>query len=118
MKDFLYIIAILTMSTATALACETGRKAHFDNSNVKVWTSTICKNDDLPFHTHQHPRILIPREDGELEVVYQDGTKSKIELKKDTPQYLDTKQGLSPHKEVNKSEKPVVVTVIELKTAM
>jgi hypothetical protein len=117
MKPIAYSIAILCMSSTLALACSTQRTPHFENDSVKVWTSHICPKEELPFHTHQYPRVLISNSDGDLDVVYKDGRKSKIILKKYIPLYVDAKQGIDLHKDLNNGNLPIDVTVIELKSA-
>ena len=113
--SFSIIILTLLTSPSIAQACLTQRVQHFENKNVKVWTSHICPKEELPFHTHQNPRVLISTEDGELDVTYKDGKKSKIILKKNIPLYVDAKQGFALHKDLNNGNHPINVTVIELK---
>ncbi len=110
-------IAILAMSPSLALACTTQRTPHFENDKVKVWTSHICPKEELPFHAHQNPRVLISASDGEIDVQYKDGRKSKILLKKNVPLYVDAKQGSMSHNDLNIGKEPMDITVIELKTA-
>lgn len=98
-----------------AYACETKREVFIENAETKVWRTTICPNQVLPFHTHQFARVLIPEETGALKVIYQSGKNDIILLKKRTPILLDKAQGSSPHQDVNMGQYPIHVTVVELK---
>lgn len=96
-------------------ACETKREIFIENSETKVWRTTICPNQKLPFHTHQFARVLIPEETSALKVIYKSGKENIVLLKKGTPILLDKSQGSSPHQDVNISKFPIHVTVVELK---
>lgn len=109
------ISCLLFCVTASTYACETKRQVFIDNAETKVWRTTICPQQKLPFHTHQFARVVIPEETGTLKVIYQSGEESFIHLKKHMPILLDKAQGSAPHQDVNISKIPIHVMVIELK---
>jgi hypothetical protein len=100
---------------AHAAACETTREVYIENATTKVWKTIICPNQKLPFHTHQYARIVIPATKGNLQVIYRSGKKDLIKLEKDTPLFLSAAQGKESHQDVNIGNKPIQVTVIELR---
>lgn len=111
------IIVCLLMFSVTCVAgsCETKRQVFIDNDLTKVWRTTICPNQRLPFHTHQYARVVMSEENGTLKVIYQSGKEVFIHLKKQLPILLSSSQGLSLHQDVNIGKYPLHVTVIELK---
>ncbi|PHM30237.1 hypothetical protein [Xenorhabdus innexi] len=117
MKIFAYAVSVLGLSSSMALACSVERVQHIENKDVKVWITQVCPKDELPYHSHQYPRIVISDKDGELDVIYKSGKKSIIVLKKNIPVYLDKKQGLELHKDVNSGTEPLNLIVVELQNA-
>ncbi len=106
---------ILSCSTAFAGACETKRQVFIENAETKVWKTTICPNQNLPYHTHEYARVVIPAENGTLKVTYQSGKVSILHLKKQVPILLDKSQGSRLHQDVNTGKHSIHVTVIELR---
>lgn len=120
-KYFL-IFFIATSCFKTAFAdnlannlCKTDRKVFLDRKDVKVWNTTLCPNEELSNHSHNNARIAIANEDGELEIVYSNGSKKIQKFKKGDPVYLSKEQGMSAHKNKNISEHPINIMVIEIK---
>jgi hypothetical protein len=95
--------------------CHTSRQQYFENTDAKVWSTTICPEQHLKFHTHLHARVLIPGSDGALKVLYKNKPSVFVHLKKGVPAYLDKEEGIYPHQDINVGIKPLSVTVIELK---
>ncbi|MDX1836001.1 hypothetical protein DIZ81_13095 [Legionella taurinensis] len=114
MKKWTGILFLLGSATAFAAPCDTKRDLLLDNSETKVWRSTICPNQQLPFHTHEHARVAIPAEDGTLKVIYQSGKTEVIQLKKNQPIFLDKAQGKEAHQDLNTTQNILHITVIEL----
>jgi len=98
-----------------ASKCETLREIYVENAQTKVWKTTICPHHKLPFHNHQYARIVIPEENGILQVIYRSGKKQILKLQKQTPIYLSAAEGKESHQDLNLGNKPVQVTVIELR---
>jgi hypothetical protein len=115
-RNILFVISLLNGALATAQpSCKTERHIFIEREDVKVWKSTVCPNELLPFHTHDYPRIAIAEENGKLVVLYKDGEKTEIPLTQGVPVYLSKAQGSSPHQDLNPGEKPLHITVVELK---
>lgn len=98
-----------------AADCKTSRDSYFENEDAKAWLTTLCPQDILAYHSHQFPRVIIPQEDGRLQVVYQSGEKRVIDLKKSMPMFLDTAQGQALHQDINIGQSPLHILVIELR---
>lgn len=113
MKRMMGILLALGSSFAVAAACETKRDLLLENGETKVWRSTICPNQQLAFHTHDHARVAIPAENGALKVIYQSGKSDVIVLHKNKPVFLDKAQGKEAHQDVNTTNQILHITVIE-----
>lgn len=109
------LVSVMIFSNSFATTqCETHREQHLDKQDVRVWSTTVCPKQRLAFHTHQHARVAISQETGDLDVIYQDGRKGKIHFEKNVPVYLSATQGRTPHQDVNSGSLPLHITVIEI----
>lgn len=98
-----------------AAACETRREYFIENAMTRVWKTTICPNHKLPFHIHQRARVLIPEEDGSLQIIYRSGKTNLLKFQKQTPIYFTAAEGKESHQDLNVGKKPLHFTVIELR---
>ncbi|RMX17943.1 hypothetical protein EAS68_09930 [Legionella jordanis] len=98
-----------------AKACETKRELFIENSAAKVWKTTICPQQILPFHTHEYARVVIPEESGVLKVVYASGKEHTFKLKQKTPIFLSQAQGKDSHQDINVGSNVLHVIVVELR---
>ena len=115
MKKIIPFLFILNPFTS-AIACETQRELFIENTSTKVWRTTICPHQKLPFHNHQFARVVIPEESGKLKVIYKSGHSYIMNLKKDQPTFLSLAQGKELHQDLNIGLLPLHVMVVELKT--
>jgi hypothetical protein len=93
----------------------TRREPQFENEQVKVWKSIILPNQPLALHRHEHGRALIALVGGRLSVV--DGNGKDL----DTYDWESGKAywlGADPpgqmHADVNRTDRPIEVIVVEL----
>ncbi|WP_131781463.1 hypothetical protein [Legionella gresilensis] len=114
-KKGLIFTLLLPSAFVSAANCETKREIFIENKATKVWKTIICPNQRLPFHTHEFARVVIPKDSGQMEVIYQTGKREVITFSKNKPVFLSVKQGKYPHQDVNIEKKPLEVTVIELR---
>ncbi len=114
---FLLCIIIIPSLSFAASTCKTVRHQFFEKKDVKVWSTTICPGTRLAFHTHKTARILIPKENGTLEVLYKNGKKEFVKLVKDTPSYLPISEGIKLHQDINVGRRPLHLIVISLKNS-
>lgn len=115
MRPFIIGGLLMTHCAVFASACQTQRQVFLDNAETKVWRSTICPHERLAFHTHDHARVVIPEEDGQLKVIYKSGKTGLIDLHRQTPAFLSVAQGKDLHQDENTGSRPLHVMVIELK---
>ncbi len=110
-----FVIASSIVSIAYAVPCKTHRVNYYNTANAKVWSTTICPKQYLPYHTHQTARVVIPQENGELKVLYKSGEVQMVPLKKNTPVLLSRAEGIKLHRDINVGNAPLHVVVVELK---
>lgn len=115
MTRLIILFFLLASQAVLADNCETKRQQFIENEDTKVWQSTICPNQLLPFHSHQHARVAISDKDGLLKVTYQSGKEAFIKLKKQIPVFLSQEQGKEAHQERNTGKETLNIIVIELK---
>ncbi len=115
MKSRGILLLLIFFVTGIAESCETKREVFIDNELTKVWRTTICPNQKLPFHKHQYPRVVIPEQNGTLKVIYQSGREVLVHLKKEKPLLASKSQGSELHQDVNIGKRVIRVMVIELK---
>ena len=92
------------------------REPQFENENVRVWKSIIMPKQPLSLHRHDHGRALVALTDGQLKVIDQDGkTLNSYGWKRGKAYWLGVDPPGQQHADVNNSDKPVEVIVVELK---
>ncbi len=94
----------------------TRREPQFENEHVKVWKSIIMPKQPLTQHRHDHGRALIALTDGQLKVVDKNGKLTKTNNWAAGKAYwLDVDPPGETHADVNDTDKPIEVIVVELK---
>ena len=71
----------------------------------------------VAMHTHQHPRVIIPLTGGTMKIAYEDGSSETHVFEVGKAYWLSSEEGKNRHADVNTSDKPVEVMVVELKKA-
>ena len=116
------IIAAVTAAFAAGLvaaqtAQQTGRLPQFENSDVKVWKSTVLPNNPLPFHRHEHPRVIIALTGGTMKILEDNGASEIHDWQTGKAYWLPANAPGTHHQDVNVGAKPIEVIVVELQTA-
>lgn len=94
----------------------TRREPQFENEHVKVWKSIIMPKQPLTFHRHEHGRALIALTDGVLKVTDQTGTLlDTYHWERGKAYWLGVDPPGQLHADVNDTDKPIEVIVVELK---
>jgi beta-alanine degradation protein BauB len=94
----------------------TRREPQFENEHVKVWKSIIMPKQPLTQHRHDHGRALIALTNGQLKVVDKNGKLTKTNNWEAGKAYwLDFDPPGETHADVNDTDKPIEVIVVELK---
>jgi hypothetical protein len=94
----------------------TRREPQFENEHMRVWKSIIMPKQPLTQHRHDHGRALIALTDGVLEVVDQNGKKiNTYNWERGKAYWLGVDPPNQTHADVNNTDKPIEVIVVELK---
>ena len=94
----------------------TRREPQFENEHMKVWKSIIMPKQPLTQHRHDHGRALIALTDGVLQVVDPAGkTVNTYNWERGKAYWLDADPAGQTHADVNNTDRPIEVIVVELK---
>jgi hypothetical protein len=104
------------MMWAQQQATATRREPQFENDNVRVWKSIIMPRQPLTMHRHEHGRALIALKGGELKVVDKDGKAlNTYHWESGKAYWLDADPAGQMHADLNDTNQPIEVIVVELK---
>ena len=93
----------------------TRREPQFDNEHVKVWKSIILPNQPLALHRHEHGRVLIALVGGRLSVVDGNGKElNTYNWESGKAYWLGADPPGQTHADVNRTDHPIEVIVVEL----
>ena len=107
------VSAVVTMAQQSDSA--TRRIPQFENGHVKVWKSIILPNQPLSMHRHEHSRALIALTDGNLDIVQNSGERETVHWEAGQAYWLTHDEPGTLHADVNNSDQPIKVIVVELK---
>ena len=94
----------------------TRREPQFENEHVRVWKSIIMPRQPLAQHRHEFGRALIALTDGQLKVVSPDGkVTNTYNWERGKAYWLGVDPPGETHADVNETDKPIEVIVVELK---
>lgn len=94
----------------------TRREPQFENEHMRVWKSIIMPKQPLSLHRHDHGRALIALTDGQLKVVGKDGkVQNTYDWKSGKAYWLDVDPLGETHADVNDTDRPIELIVVELK---
>ena len=95
----------------------TGREPQFDNAEVKVWKSVVLPNDPLPLHRHEHPRVIVALHGGTMQILEESGQSELHQWQTGKAYWLPANAAGTRHQDVNVSNEPIEVMVVELQNA-
>ena len=107
------VSAVVTMAQQSDSA--TRRIPQFENGHVKVWKSIILPNQPLSMHRHEHSRALTALTDGNLDIVQNSGERETVHWEAGQAYWLTHDEPGTLHADVNNSDQPIEVIVVELK---
>lgn len=96
-------------------AHETHRILQVDNKHVRVWKTTIYPFSPLKMHRHDSPRVVIALKGGTLKKIEENGETSPLTFETGKAYWLEADPLGEFHADINESEEPIEVMVIELK---
>src|SRR6516165_8586335 len=112
------IIAILLAASAvwsSGQPSSTQRIPQFENSQVKVWKSTIAPNAPLPLHRHDHGRVIIALQGGTMKIAEQTGSSETQVWETGKAYWLAANPPNTMHSDINVGNQPIEVVVVEVK---
>lgn len=113
-----FLVAALFLLPSAALTpqtTQTQRIPQFENDDVKVWKSVVLPNAPLAMHRHEHPRVIIALAGGTMKIVEQSGPTETHLWESGKAYWLPANPPGTLHADVNASENPIEVIVVELK---
>ena len=93
----------------------THREVQVDNEQVRVWKTTIYPASPLKMHRHDLPRIVVALQGGTLKKITDKGEVSDLVFETGKSYWLEADPEGELHGDVNESDQPIVVVVIEPK---
>jgi beta-alanine degradation protein BauB len=109
------LVFLLPSSTITPQATQTQRIPQFENDEVKVWKSIVLPNSPLAMHRHEHPRVIIALTGGTMNIVEQSSSSNSHVWESGKAYWLPANPPGTLHADVNTSDHPIEVMVVELK---
>ncbi|MCH9613993.1 MAG: hypothetical protein SP1CHLAM54_10020 [Chlamydiia bacterium] len=93
----------------------THREMQFENEQFIVWKTTIDPGEPLMLHRHEHARIVVGIDGGELTKIEENGDTSPLVFETGKAYFLEADPEDELHGDLNETGKPIVVMVIQLK---
>lgn len=93
----------------------THRVLQFENEYVKVWKTVIMPDQPLKMHRHECSRVVVGLKGGALTKIEENGEMSPLEFKTGVAYWLTEDPPGELHADINESEEPIEVMVIEFK---
>jgi len=96
-------------------AVQTHRVFQFENEYVKVWKTVIMPHQPLNLHRHDSARVVVGLKGGTLKKIEETGEVSDLSFETGKAYWLTEDPPSLLHGDVNESDEPIEVMVIELK---
>ena len=93
----------------------THRVFQFENEHVRVWKTVIMPNQPLKMHRHEVGRVIVGLKGGTLKKIEETGEVSDLVFDTGVAYWLDKDPPNTLHGDINLSDEPIEVMVIELK---
>ncbi|MBS0651107.1 MAG: hypothetical protein JSR93_08095 [Verrucomicrobia bacterium] len=114
---FLLITTVCLDAEENAPQTATHRIPQFENELVKVWKTVVMPHQPLSMHRHDNDRVVVGIKGGVLKKTEQTGEISDLIFETGKAYWLTADPIGTFHADVNESEEPIEVMVIEFKTA-
>lgn len=98
----------------TALT-QTHRVFQFENEHVRVWKTVIMPHQPLKMHRHDSARVVVGLKGGVLTKIEETGETSPLRFDTGVAYWLTQDPPGTLHADINDSDEPIEVMVIELK---
>jgi hypothetical protein len=94
---------------------QTHRVFQFENEHVRVWKTIIMPHQPLKMHRHDCARVVIGLKGGTLTKIEETGETSDLNFESGVAYWLTEDPPGTLHGDINESDEPIEVMVIELK---
>ena len=113
----LIVLLVLTglVGAAAVQQAATRREPQFENDQVRVWKSIIMPKQPLSMHRHEHGRTIVALVGGTLKIVEESGPSRSVTWETGKAYWLGPDPPDTRHADVNESDKPIEVIVVEMK---
>jgi len=95
---------------------QTHRVFQFENEHVKVWKTVIMPHQPLKMHRHDCARVVVGLKGGTLKIIEETGEVSDLHFATGEAYWLTEDPPGTLHGDVNESDEPIEVMVIEIKS--
>jgi beta-alanine degradation protein BauB len=115
--EVLGVLMVLTVLAGAAALQQsaTRREPQFENDQVRVWKSIIMPKQPLSMHRHEHSRTIVALVGGTLKIVEESGPSRSVTWETGKAYWLGPDAPGTRHADVNESDKPIEVVVVEMK---
>ncbi len=97
------------------LHAETHRELQFENEFVKVWKTVIMPKQPLKMHRHDRDRVIVGLKGGSLTKIEESGEVSDLTFETGKAYWAEKDPINELHGDINESDEPIEVMVIEVK---
>lgn len=94
----------------------THRVFQFENEHVRVWKTVIMPHQPLKMHRHDCSRVIVGLKGGSLTKIEETGETSELKFETDKAYWLTEDPPGTLHGDINESDEPIEVMVIEIKS--
>jgi hypothetical protein len=117
----LILCSLITCGVVTASepseSKESYRVLQFENDLVKVWKTVIMPHQPLSFHRHDCSRVVVGLKGGSLTKIEETGERSSLVFETGKAYWLTEDLPGTLHADINESDDPIEVMVIEYKAS-
>lgn len=116
-RKVLMVLALLGCGVAAVATQQsaTRREPQFENDQVRVWKSIILPKQPLSMHRHEHGRTIVALVGGTLKIVEESGPSRSVTWETGKAYWLGPDPPGTRHADLNESDKPIEVIVVEMK---
>lgn len=112
---FFFLGAVSLLQAEEIEPTKTHRVFQFENEKVRVWKTVILPHQPLSMHRHDQARVVVGLKGGSLTKIEQTGEVSELRFDTGKAYWLDEDPVGTLHGDINESDEPIEVMVIELK---
>jgi quercetin dioxygenase-like cupin family protein len=118
-RRVLLVSGLVSVAIPVAVAVQqqatTRRIPQFENEHVRVWKSVILPKQPLSMHRHEHGRTIVALAGGTLKIVEESGGSRDVTWETGKAYWLEADPPGTRHADVNETDKPIEVIVVELR---